>query len=148
MALVKEIVEVYNAGDKEYTEEWMDVKYTIPPKSFIKMKRRDAVNFLGTCPGGLETIKQLEIRKDGQAIEAINLATNEPEKFISMKDGKEFKTQEELDKHLEQFKDEVVKDDRLEKETPKALKCPLCPKSFENMRGLKIHLNSHDQKDE
>jgi hypothetical protein len=147
---VKDFVDVYNAGATTYEEEWMDNKYSIAPGASIKMKRRDAVNFLGSYPG-INIEKNLEIRRDGSVIDnVVSLGTKELQKvFVSMKDGKEFSSQEDLDKHLKQFEAEVVvNDDIPEPESTEdsgngKIKCPLCEKKFEKIRGLKVHLSSH-----
>lgn len=102
---MKEAVRVINKGTNTFKQSWNEEEIVLKPGEFKVMKRRDAVRFLGTFPG-FNQEKNLEIEK---------VEGSEPEKqkesFISMIDGKEFPTQAELDKHLEQFKDQVVKNE-------------------------------------
>lgn len=156
MSTFKDNVEIYNAGTKEYRENWQDKEYVIPVGQSIQMKRRDAVNFIGVFPGkGIE--KRLEIRRNNLKVDSTAIgAVEDPVQFISMIDGLKFPSQAALDAHLAKFKDQTIKIPRLEEKEEKisnlkeeiSLDCPLCGKSVTGTTALKEHLKTHGQSKE
>lgn len=146
---VKQMCDVINRDTEPYTELFKDKTITIPAGGSVRMTRSEAVQFCGTHPGfdtqrGRDRIKMLDLR-----FLPINTSKAD-EEFVSPRDGKKFETQEELDRHLETFADEVFKDEEfeeLEEEKTQELqgnmvKCPLCGKAVKGRLGLEMHLRN------
>lgn len=153
----KEMYEVINNDTVEYREMFREREVVIPAKGKIMMTRSEATLFKGTHPGydarkGRDIVKMLEIRPVGNKVQT------EPE-YISARDGKSFENKEALEAHLLQFKNEIVKDDELDKileadekksqpPVPEALPngmvaCPICQKVVKGKTGLTMHLRSN-----
>jgi hypothetical protein len=137
-----QISEVINTGNQPYTEEYQGEKLTIPPGGSIRMPRRKAVDFLGSfhpmpgAPAGQP--KPLVIK---------HMGVPDKEKFISPKDGQEFDSHADYVKHLEQFKEEAIKDEETTKpEVKKVYVCPHCDKECGSKAALIKHMRSHDTK--
>ena len=101
-----------------YKEEFKGVKYSIKPKQAIKMDRRSALQFLGTCgTSSIEKgiVKNLEIIENETELEEVEEST----KFVSNVDGKEFDTQKDLEEYLSSLNPEEVGAAPLKDETDK-----------------------------
>ena len=103
---MSEYVTVKNEGSKTYTEEFKGKKISIPSKGSIKMVKSEAVQFIGTV--GTSNIEK-GIEKNLVMIRGTPTPdVEEPTKFISHIDGREFDSQEELDKHLKSINPEAL----------------------------------------
>jgi hypothetical protein len=114
------LVKVVNDNVHPYREKFRGKDIYIEPKGAIEMDLNDAHAFLGTMPPNIEvdangiqkptSYKQLRIEKAG--------APKAPasKSFVCMKDGKEFGSQAELDRHIEEnFADDIVDEEAREK---------------------------------
>lgn len=122
--MAREMVEVWNNHEKDYSEKWHEKDFTVPAGKCIVMSRHEASMFVGRNAHGLTKPKMLEIRP-------IKEQVPEVAKFTCMHDGEEFSTQVELDEHLK-----LHKNDRIESD----IKCPLCSKGFDDAPALKKHI--------
>lgn len=103
---MKKLVKVVNKGKVTYKEEFKDKTYVVKPNGFIILSRRDAIQFLGSVgtssiEKGIEKNFEIEDYED-EVLEVEEKEDIEGE-FVSNVDGKKFRTQEELDKHLNSF---------------------------------------------
>lgn len=108
-------VKVINDGTETYVDQYNGKRIEIPVKGFIRMQRREAINFLSQMSPMdpkdrnrlVPKILRLEvIDKDSKVKE------KEPEKFICNLDGRSFDTDAELQEHLKTLSDKVaVKDE-------------------------------------
>jgi hypothetical protein len=139
----KEMVEVHNLDETPYTEEYNEEVITIPPKSFILMRRRHAVKFLGKippdAPNGTLRVKMLQIRKMGSKAPGDTLMPefNDPE-FVCHLDGTVYRTQQELDNHLVALQHLTVK-------KKESVTCTFCDMSFSDMDVFLKHLEIHKE---
>ena len=121
-------VRVYNDGVATYVERYKNQDIEIPPKGFLVMKKRDAIDFLGTMsqplPNGGWVEKNLSLHEDPASID------DPPQKYVCNFDGLEFPTQEALDQHLLQHS----------KEDSKVIACPMCDFKARSDAGLKAHI--------
>ena len=89
-----------NEMDHEYVEKVMGEEYRIPAGERIRMRRHEAVKVRGNFPGeGVE--KSLKIIPIYPTAEQAGI------KFVSPVDGKEFKTQKELDEYHKAMRDKL-----------------------------------------
>jgi hypothetical protein len=155
----KEIWAVINTGTKEYRETYKDKVYVIPAGKFIKLPRREALEFCGNCPGadaktGKMIEKPLRIQR-GPAPAGETLAQD----YISPFTGEYFASEAELNAHIELYKDahpETVAqaDEPSNVSEPQAgeivtpennsglLVCPICQLKVRGKHGLQIHLKA------
>jgi hypothetical protein len=126
----KEIVKVVNKDVEVYQEDFGGRTITIEPNGYEKMRRKEAVRFLGNASlvdkrTGQPHVKNLEIvsfANKPTKKETVKVAT-EVKKFVCHFDGEEFDSQAELDTYLKNFEDQVAVDEaaeeRLEDKKPK-----------------------------
>jgi hypothetical protein len=116
------LVHVVNENSHPYKEKFNDNLVQIPAGGRITMDSDEARRFLGKCNGVMKDgggqpdprgFKRLRI--ETLASEATALAP-EAETFISQMTGEQFKTQADLDAHLEKYKDRIVVDESAERQ--------------------------------
>ncbi len=106
-------VRVLNLNEHPYKEKFRGEMIHIPAGGEIEMDADTARNFVSRCNG---VLRDGDGQPDPRGYKMLKIVplSNEPaveaKTFRSMKDGKEFKTQKELDAHLKQFENEVVTD--------------------------------------
>lgn len=112
--VAREYRDVFNNSDNVYEEEYRGRVIRIPPRGFVTLSRREAVEFLGQYVNfdREQSVgnKPLSWRPSKKAPTAEN-APEDPLPFKSMADGKGFATQEELDTHLKAFESLRLKEE-------------------------------------
>jgi hypothetical protein len=115
------LVHVVNENSHPYKEKFNDNLVQIPAGGRITMDADEARRFLGKCNGVMKDgdgqpdprgFKRLRI----ETLAAETAAAPEAETFISQMTGEQFKTQVELDAHLEKYKDRIVVDENAERQ--------------------------------
>lgn len=108
-------VKVINKGSKTYTDTYNGKRIEIPVNGFIKMQRREAIQFLSQMSPADDHDRSRPKEKNlvMEAYEIKNEVSKEEDekKFICNLDGKSFDTQEALDAHLKTLSDKVVDKD-------------------------------------
>ena len=112
---------VINKEAKDYSEVFNGDPISIPANGRIKLGYKEAKRLLGSFNADIDkttgkpVIKNLEI----QRIEEDEELDLEEIEFTCNLDGMKFKTQEELNAHLEEHKDLVAKDELAEERNEK-----------------------------
>lgn len=137
----KQMVDVYNLNNEVYEEEWKEQSISIPAKGSIKMKRREAVSFLGSYPSdiedGIARVKMLQIRRPGEAKPAGLAPELEQNEFVCHMDGKIFESNSQLQAHLINIGAVAVKTEKVT--------CPLCDVECDSTDVLLKHLEIHKE---
>lgn len=133
-----QMADVYNDGNVPFSETIGDVTYQIPPGKSIRLRRSEAVKVMGSS-SGLAPDHPLAPGDGGREkiLRIVRLGEETEKRFISSKNGEEFKTKEELSAHLKQFEDEVEK-------TTKVYVCATCDFEAKSKQGLLKHMETHN----
>jgi hypothetical protein len=110
------LVKVWNDNKFDYKEKFKGAHISIPAKSFIKMERGEASQFLGTMPASIQVDANGQIRPESYKmlrVEPIGPNDDKPtQELVCMQDGKKFQTQKELDDHIaENYMDKIADED-------------------------------------
>jgi hypothetical protein len=110
-------VYVINDGDTVYTERFQGNTITIKPKEKIKMERHAAVQFLSqmSAPGFIDENEHVDPNRPQEKrlrMQAIDGEAPEVRKAVCNLDGKEFDTDEELQRYLKSVADKNVEMDK------------------------------------
>jgi hypothetical protein len=107
-------VEVWNDDNRDWVDDFKDEKIVIPARSFIKMSRSEANQFVGRWSPPIRDgagrdlrPKMLRIVKDPEEWAA---HCDQPLKYTSL-DGKSFRTVEGMKKYEDGLRATEVKDD-------------------------------------
>lgn len=114
-------VKIINDNIHPHKELFRGDMIDIEPGGFVIMDEDDARLFRGQAIPIKKDAQEVQDPRSYKILRVVPLEdaapqAPEPAKFISQIDGKEFSSQAELDKHLEQFKDRVFKDEVLDEE--------------------------------
>lgn len=109
-------VYVENYGSKTYEEIFRGKKITIPSRGRIKMARREAVAFIGTMSANGYVDEDGKFDNTKPAEKKLRMVIDQSSKQEEQKptcnlDGKEFDSDEELERYLKSVENKTVEKD-------------------------------------